>query len=320
MKPRIFLGSAAARLAVLERVKEELSDTGDCVLWTNAFSLNKSNLDSLVRQAKLSDFSLLLAMKDDVLIKKGETFAVARDNVVFEFGLFLGATGLNHAFLLAEDGIDLPSDLDGITISKFTLEPGKFNSLEKKCGEIKKNIIETSKGSDLGLLPSTALAIGYYYNFVRSLCDDIHNTGKVVSEGKDFGVKRFKLNVIIPANIDDGGIDGFKTLYYKKHGLNSGTTATVATRRGYPFVFKLEPPEQSENDKIIDLYDVPGTLNTISEALKIYMPRVQVGQSPEVEHLERRELANFAKVLNYLILQNVLTNGYVHVHSDVTLD
>jgi hypothetical protein len=325
MKPRIFLGSSANHLNVLRKVESYFADTAYCKLWTSAFAQNKSNLDSLERETKLSDFSILLAMKDDILTKKGEEFTIARDNVIFEFALFLGSTGLNRAFLLAEERINLPSDLDGITISKFTMEPGKHNSLENICEGIKQNINTVSKGSDLGFLPSTALAIGYYYNFIKRVCEAIHTRGVVVEgekeNARDIKVKEFKFHVIIPDNLDDNGVQDFKIFYNRKHELKSARTVSVDRGRGHPFVFKLEPPEQKEEDhKIIHLHDVPDTLNTIVEALKLYMPQVQVGQSDEVEHLEHRELANFAKVLKYLITKNTSTRNSVIVTENVAID
>ncbi len=324
MNPRIFIGSSVDSLPIVQQVSDLLSDVGDCVLWTNAFAQNKSNLDSLVRQTKLSDFSILIATKDDILLKKENLQVVARDNIIFEFGLFLGAGGINRTFMLAEDGIDLPSDLDGIALARFTLEPGKYNSLETRCNEIKQNIANVDKGSDLGLLPSTALAIGYYYNFIKKVCEEIHHTNKILSgekeNAKEINVKDFKFHIIIPGNLDDNGIEDFRLLYYKRNNFNNGTTGTLATKRGYPFVFKLDPSEQEKDNKIIQLYDLPSTLNTIVEALKVFMPKVQVGESDEVEHLEKRELNNFGKVLKYLISKNVATKNFVSVIENVGLD
>ncbi len=165
MKPRIFLGSSAEHLAVLEQVENALKSIGDCQRWTGAFTTNKSNLDSLIQQTRISDFSVLIAMKDDILIEKGQTKEVARDNMIFEFGLFLGAAGIRKSFLLVEEGIDLPTDLDGITMHKFTQQAGKYNSLDEVCKTLIKTILDNNAGSELGLLPSTALAIGYFNGF-----------------------------------------------------------------------------------------------------------------------------------------------------------
>src|SRR6476469_5366131 len=131
MKPRIFIGSSSSpkSLMILETVTTLLSPIGDCIKWTNAFTQNKSNLESLTRQTKMCDFAVLIATKDDLLLKKEVFNSVPRDNVIFEFGLFIGATGLQRCFFLAEEGIDLPSDLDGITLGSFSEDLSKYNSI-----------------------------------------------------------------------------------------------------------------------------------------------------------------------------------------------
>lgn len=324
MKPRIFIGSSAKSLSISHQVGNLLADVGDCVVWSNAFTQNKSNLDSLIRQTKIADFSVLIATKDDILLKKDEIHDVARDNVIFEFGLFLGSTGTNRSYMLVEEGINLPTDLDGITLSTFTLETGKYNSLETRCNEIKQFFIQVNKGSDLGFLPSTALAIGYYYNFIRKVCEDIHTHGKILSGSKEqpseVAVTEFTLHVVVPEQLDDDGIDSFKTLYNKRNNLDNASTFYITPKRGYPFAFKLDPPTLVSDCKAVQLYDIPTTLSTIGEALKLFMPVELVGQSLEVEHLERRELENFSKVLKYLIRKNVSTKTNVVVIDNATLD
>ncbi|MFC0773390.1 STING domain-containing protein [Terrimonas alba] len=326
MQPRLFLGSSGESLPVLEKVKNYFEDVFDCILWTNAFTRNKSNLDSLIVQARMADFSILVAMKDDIVIERGETYSVARDNVIFEFGLFLGATGLGHSFMLAEEGIDLPSDLDGITIDKFVWKDGQYNSLDVVCNHIKKELTKVSESSDLGLLPSTALAIGYYYSFIKKVCEDIHSAGKIKTgdgaDAKEIIVKDFKFHVIIPADLDDNGVEDFKILYNKKQSLKNAMTGSMSsTRRGYPFVFKVEPPGQNEQGEItIDLFDVPTTLNTLVHTIKLYMPPDQLGKNENIERLERRELANFAKALEFLISKNVSTKNHVEVKTAITVD
>lgn len=38
----------------------------------------------------------------------------ARQNVVLETGYFMGKLGRNHVVILADDGIEMPSDLSGV--------------------------------------------------------------------------------------------------------------------------------------------------------------------------------------------------------------
>lgn len=323
MALRIFLGSSSESLPVLERVETFFLPIGNCVRWTNAFALNRSGLDSLIHQTRLSDFSILIAMKDDIIIRaaREEVKVGARDNVIFEFGLFLGSGGINKAFLLAEDGIDLPSDLEGITVAKFTLEDGKYNSLEPVCNSIIEYINRASQTSELGLLPSTALAIGYYNSFVKKVCEELHRHRLVHYGESTLKVKSFVLKVVIPDRLDDNGVNDFILMYNLKHGLNEAqTNSKTTTNRGYAFHFKIEPPDQ-QTDKEIDihLFDVPTTLGTISESLKLYLPSLQIGINAELAELEKRELGNFVLVLRFLISKSHITKDNVVVETNVVL-
>ena len=46
--------------------------------------------------------------------KVEEDRARARQNVVFETGYFIGNLGRDHIVILADDGIEMPSDLSGV--------------------------------------------------------------------------------------------------------------------------------------------------------------------------------------------------------------
>lgn len=323
MKKRIFIGSSSEQLTTLNDIVDLLGDTVECIPWTDAFALNKSGLDSLIKQTRLADFSILIATKDDLTKQRGESLTKPRDNVVFEFGLFLGAAGPEKCYLIAEEDTDLPTDLDGITVAKFTRNAGQYNSLDKIVESIRAQVAKVGETSQLGLLPSTALAIGYYNSFIKRVCEEIHSAECIELEGKKITVKSFRIDVIIPENLDDNGVANFTTLYNKRHGLNKATTCTnpaAKGTRGYPFHFKVDPPSADQESPVdINLSDIPSTLSTIVDSLKLYLPSNLVGQDFDVDYLEARELENFAKVLRYLIGRNAATKGYVNVTTNVKL-
>jgi hypothetical protein len=323
MKKRIFIGSSSEQLSILNEIVDLLGSDVECIPWTDAFTLNKSGLDSLIKQTRLADFSILIATKDDLTKQRGESLTKPRDNVIFEFGLFLGAAGAEKCYLVAEEDADLPSDLDGITVAKFSRTTGQYNSLDKIVESIVVQIEKSSEMSQLGLLPSTALAIGYYNSFLKRVCEELHTSESIEIEGKKMKVKSFKIDVIIPESLDDNGVGNFTTLYNKKHGLSKATTSSnpaIRGARGYPFHFKIDPPDANQDDPIdIHLSDIPSTLSTIVESLKLYLPTNLVGQDFDLDYLEKRELENFAKVLKYLITRNVATREYIAVHSNASL-
>jgi hypothetical protein len=309
MKPRIFIGSSAERLSVLEQVEISLQSIGDCQRWTGAFTTDKSNLDSLIQQTRLSDFSVLIAIKDDILIKKGQTKEVARDNMIFEFGLFLGAAGIRKSFLLVEEGIDLPTDLDGITMHKFTQLAGKYNSLVEVCKTLIKTILDNNAGSELGLLPSTALAIGYFNGFLKRVCDDLHRHKRIFAGTQEISVADFRFHVVVPSEMDINGVDDIIRHYNNSQVLSSASTGATG-QRGYPFHFKTVPGT-SAGGSICQIHDMPTTLNTIQECIKLLMPAEQVGHDADLNFLEKRELDNFSRVLGFLVSKSTSTRNHV---------
>ncbi|MCI0561276.1 MAG: nucleotide-binding protein [Nitrososphaera sp.] len=74
-------------------------------------------LTNLIRQTNECDFSVILLTKDDLVSVKDNTALKARDNCIFEAGLFTGALGPapDRCFLLVSvHPRDLPSDLAGL--------------------------------------------------------------------------------------------------------------------------------------------------------------------------------------------------------------
>nr|WP_294948797.1 STING domain-containing protein [uncultured Mucilaginibacter sp.] len=323
IKKRLFIGSSAEQLTTLNEIVALIGDAAECTRWTNAFGNNESTLNALIKQTRLSDFAILLATKDDITKQRDEVLTTPRDNVIFEFGLFLGAAGPDKCYLIAEEDADLPTDLDGITVAKFSRTPGKYNSLDKIVDSIKEQINKLANLSELGLLASTALAIGYYNSFIKRVCEEIHTNSSVVIEDKEVKIKSFRLKVVIPETLDDSGVANFTMLYNRQHELKGASTfvsSTSANKRGYPFHFKVDPPDQDMNQPIdIHILDIPGTLSTIVECLKLYLPSGLVGFNIDMDYLEKRELENFTKVLRHLVDRNAATKSYVGVETEVKL-
>ena len=74
-------------------------------------------MESLADAARHSDFAVLIATADDRTDIRGQSRSVARDNVIFELGLFIGALGRERAYMVVDrdDDLQLPSDLAGLT-------------------------------------------------------------------------------------------------------------------------------------------------------------------------------------------------------------
>ena len=119
MKPKVFIGSVSESLDVASTVKGELVSEFDVSIWTDdIFRSNKNTLETLLTEAGSFDFGIMILSKDDYTKSRDKIFNSPRDNTLFEFGIFIGRMGEGHAFALSEKGVELPSDLFGVTIEE----------------------------------------------------------------------------------------------------------------------------------------------------------------------------------------------------------
>lgn len=293
-KPRIFIGSSMEGLSVAKYVKSYYSNDFDCYLWTDdIFKYNESVFETLLKSASLFDFGIMVATKDDFTSSRDKNFETPRDNIVFEYGLFLGRVGAGKAFVLQEEGTKLPTDLLGITTPRFEITDNlvhaeKLNDELRKIGKAMK---EKMQIGELGLLPSTALAIGYYENFVALSCEALITKGELHVEGQIF--KKFEFNIVIPNDLD-GDVKKKAKIFCTKMGLKEAKIETSG--RGYPIWVNYK-----EGDEILRIYDMPPTINGIDKAIEMYMKKGHIGKTEEQKLLEERELRNFKNVIQLLI-------------------
>jgi Predicted nucleotide-binding protein containing TIR-like domain len=122
MKPKAFIGSSREGLPIAHAIHANLTDDAECTVWENAFHLSGVGLHTLISNLRESDFGIFVFSPDDVVTMRGTTATAARDNVLFELGLFVGRLGIERCFFLVPDGgtsLHLPTDLAGITSGRY---------------------------------------------------------------------------------------------------------------------------------------------------------------------------------------------------------
>ena len=149
--------------AITERCGEWL----ECDVWNAGavFEINASTLQSLAKASQRYHYGIFVATPDDATMKKGSSLTEPRDNVIFEMGLFLGSLAVSRAFLMVEEGANLPSDFEGITMPRFSMSDKA--SVAAAITRILKRIELTRKSFNLKPIPSATLALGYFENFLR---------------------------------------------------------------------------------------------------------------------------------------------------------
>jgi len=314
MKPRIFIGSSKEGISIAEEIKKYLIPEFECYLWTdNIFKYNDNFLETLMKEASLFDFGLMVFTKDDYTISRLKNFDTARDNVIFEYGLFLGRIGRDRAYIIKDQDVKIPSDLFGITLPEFKCtkeSDGKLTldlySLHDTLKQLKVQIEEKVNLGILGMLPSTVLAIGYFYNFIQPVCDYLGGGNEIEVSGKKYSKAKFK--IVLPKNLDSD-LKKKATLFYKKNSFEALQIKT--SHRAYPLYVAI-----NEADENLILSDMPTTLNGIDKAIDMYLRVGHIGKTNEQKLLEERELRNFELVLKKLIEND----AYCHEFIDIEIE
>ncbi|MFI1303214.1 TIR domain-containing protein [Streptomyces sioyaensis] len=134
-RPALFVGSSSEGLRIAEAVQVVLDDVCEVELWTQGiFGLTQGTLESLISSLPRFDFAVLVLTADDLTVSRKTEKPTARDNVLFELGLFIGALSRDRTFMLYDrtNPPALPSDLAGITAATFA--PQTSGNVEAALG------------------------------------------------------------------------------------------------------------------------------------------------------------------------------------------
>ncbi|WP_295119298.1 STING domain-containing protein [uncultured Chitinophaga sp.] len=313
MKPKIFIGSSKEGLPVAEKIFSGLSHVGDCQMWNTVFDFGSSTYDDLVSQIPLFDFAILLATADDFTISRKTEFHTVRDNVLFEFGLFAGGLGKSKVFYIVEEGTKIPSDLSGITLPFIPKikDKGFEDGLNDILQKIALHITNQENTYQLGLLPSTAIAYGYFNNFIEKTTQSLlesKSKGKAITVGEQqIFITDLKFTILVPNDLSE---DMFKKVAAKRliHGWEK-TKVVAEGVRDYDFSVDTS----KVNNGHLLLIDIPLTLNALNLAIELYAGKRHLGKNAKESLLEYREIRNFTRTLEYLINRSSFTKNVVTV-------
>ncbi len=123
MKPPLFIGSSKESLDIAYALQENLEPVAEVTVWDQGiFTLSQPMISSLLKALDNSKFGVFILSPDDVTKIRGKDYPTARDNLIFELGLFIGRLGLERTFfIIPQDSKDihLPSDILGLTPAYF---------------------------------------------------------------------------------------------------------------------------------------------------------------------------------------------------------
>ena len=213
-KPRVFIGSSTEGIDVVKIIEKKLDGFAEVEVWKNTFDFGKSNLENLVSQIALYDYAILVATADDLTLSRDNVYDAARDNVLFEFGLFSGGLGRDKVFYIIEENVKIPSDLNGISLPQ--IKPKNSDRFEASVIDCTNQIIASIEDKelifDLGFLPSTALAYGYFVNFIEKTATRLFEDRKAkkifhLENGQDFTFQNLKITILVPDDLSNNMFD-----------------------------------------------------------------------------------------------------------------
>ena len=150
------IGSSSEGHDIAKAVQANLEYACECEVWSQGvFGLGKDTMEALIHNLGKYDFAVLVLTPDDIIVSRGETSLVARDNVLFELGLFIGKIGRDRTFMVTDRAADIkiPSDLSGISPATF-VKPQSGNlqaALGTACTMIEEKVKALGGRSDTGI-------------------------------------------------------------------------------------------------------------------------------------------------------------------------
>lgn len=146
MEFRIFIGSSSENRHVVSKISSIISGiqpvgelTAIARPWysNRVFTLGDVAIEAVEREVNNTDLAIFVFADDDELVFRHSRYMCARDNVVFEAGLFMGKLGRKKVFLLTPmegttvNGLPFKqlSDLAGLTVIPTDIRdlPGGFS-------------------------------------------------------------------------------------------------------------------------------------------------------------------------------------------------
>ncbi|WP_349664259.1 nucleotide-binding protein [Cellulophaga lytica] len=145
MKPKIFIGSSAEGLDVARKVKMELDHDFDIEIWNQGVfdNLGLSFLETLEEAVKKYDFGIFIFTPDDKVESRGDVKLSARDNVIFELGLFVGRLSRKKSFIIhpRNKNLKILSDFDGIVKADYDESSDNLQAaLGSACEKIRASV------------------------------------------------------------------------------------------------------------------------------------------------------------------------------------
>ena len=155
-KRKLFIGSSGEALPIANEVKaiiqSKFRNSIEVKVWSETKWKNLTSvLDNLTNNLDEFYYAVFICTPDDVIYSRKEFFYTSRDNVIFEFGLFLSRLGKERTFLILPNKLNYKKQTP-LQITACNLR----EELEfKLLTDIGKNLINCR-------IPSVSIIVGHF--------------------------------------------------------------------------------------------------------------------------------------------------------------
>lgn len=299
MKETIFIGSSSEALEVVNEVEKLLKNNYNILRWDTSFNPNQSTLDSLIENAIKVDKAIFIGTADDIVEdvqgKRGQKIK-HRDNVVFEFGLFLGMLGRKDCLYLVEQTSikDIMTDYLGVTVIPFN-KTNLSESIPISVNKVKEYFNKYST-RDINLFPSVSLASAYYVNFIQPIFSHyINNNFKITSNRGSYD--ECIITIILPSTISNDINQQSAISRSKFQTREESIDHTIG--RGRKIIVDV-----TSSNKKLKIIDFPTITTAIYHAVYALLPNEHIKVKPDYGAIFERELQRFAEALELFIKES----------------
>lgn len=139
---RIFIGSSTEGLSIARKIKSGLKYDAHVDTWADGIfdEPGKAYIEVLEDLLGNYEYGIFVFNPDDKIFSRGKTLSIPRDNVIFEYGMFLGKHTRKKAFFIVPRGVDIKimTDVLGITCLDYDpTNPNQHSAVSDACDQIR---------------------------------------------------------------------------------------------------------------------------------------------------------------------------------------
>ncbi|MCK6075381.1 TIR domain-containing protein [Paenibacillus silvae] len=114
-KPKVFIGGATESNDEVNKIASIVHRNSLVPKpWFDQFNVGDTTMHRLLSIAKEVDAAIFVFGEDDRVSYRDKNVVKARDNVIFEFGLFVAILGLDRVAVCINKNVTSPTDIEGI--------------------------------------------------------------------------------------------------------------------------------------------------------------------------------------------------------------